>query len=138
MIDKKLNFYRGDIVYADLNYMNTSNTNIQGELRPVIVVSNNRCNKHSPVVTVIPLTSNLSKTILPTHIQVWKESKITTRSIALCEQPQSIDRTRIIRIKGRCHSRIMELIDKAIAIQLGLSLKSKEIEHLAYGKYLTL
>jgi mRNA interferase MazF len=126
MIDEKIVLKRGDIVLADLKYMNTSNTNIQGEYRPVIVISNTFCNRNSPVITVVPLTSQ-TKVSLPTHVQVWKESKLHIKSIALCEQPQSIDKWRAKKIVGKCHSKILIQIEKAISIQLGLVSKRERV-----------
>lgn len=31
----------------------------QSGIRPAVIVSNNRANKHSPVITVVPLTSKI-------------------------------------------------------------------------------
>ena len=45
---------RGDILIADLG--KASGTSIQSGIRPVIVISNNKANTYSPVVTVVPLT----------------------------------------------------------------------------------
>ena len=46
---------RGDILWADLGMFPT--TSVQGGVRPVIVVSNNKANTYSSVITVVPLTS---------------------------------------------------------------------------------
>ena len=42
---------RGDILYADLGVQYQGS--LQGGMRPVVVVSNNRANKHSMVITVV-------------------------------------------------------------------------------------
>lgn len=34
---------------------------MQGGMRPVVVVSNNRANKHSTVITVVPLSTRIYK-----------------------------------------------------------------------------
>ena len=44
---------RGDILYVDLGVQYQGS--IQGSMRPVVVVSNNMANKHSTVITVVPL-----------------------------------------------------------------------------------
>ena len=44
---------RGDIYYVDFGEKDGSK---QGGVRPALVVSNNKANKHSPVVTVVPLS----------------------------------------------------------------------------------
>lgn len=45
---------RGDIYYADLNPVIGSE---QGGIRPVLIISNNIGNKHSPTVIVAAITS---------------------------------------------------------------------------------
>ena len=50
---------RGDILWADLGMFQT--TSVQGGVRPVIVVSNNKANTYSSVITVVPLTSRIYK-----------------------------------------------------------------------------
>lgn len=50
---------RGDILYADLGVQYQES--MQGGMRPVVVVSNNRANKHSTVITVVPLSTKIYK-----------------------------------------------------------------------------
>ena len=58
---------RGDILYADLGVQYRGS--MQGGMRPVVVVSNNRANKHSTVITVVPLSTKIyKKRSLPTHV----------------------------------------------------------------------
>mgnify|MGYP000211214844 CR=1 FL=1 len=49
---------RGDIYYVDFGEKDGSK---QGGVRPALVVSNNKANKHSPVVTVVPLSARVWK-----------------------------------------------------------------------------
>ncbi|EKA06701.1 type II toxin-antitoxin system PemK/MazF family toxin, partial [Streptococcus sp. GMD6S] len=44
---------RGDIYYVDFG--NQKNSHIQQGIRPAIIVSNNKANDHSHLVTVVPL-----------------------------------------------------------------------------------
>ena len=58
---------RGDILYADLGVQYQGS--MQGGMRPVVVVSNNRANRHSTVITVVPLSTKIyKKRNLPTHV----------------------------------------------------------------------
>ena len=58
---------RGDILYADLGVQYQGS--MQGGMRPVVVVSNNKANKHSTVITVGPLSTKIYKNpSLPTHV----------------------------------------------------------------------
>ena len=78
---------RGDILYADLGVQ--YHGSMQGGMRPVVVVSNNRANTHSTVITVVPLSTRIyKKQSLPTHvfISACKAEGLEHHSIALCEQ----------------------------------------------------
>ena len=56
---------RGDIFLADLG---ESIGSVQRGERPVLVVQNNKGNKYSPTVTVIPITTKIHKSKeFPTH-----------------------------------------------------------------------
>ena len=48
---------RGMLVLADLG--RHVNDSVQGGIRPVVVVSNNRCNQYSSVITVVPLSTKI-------------------------------------------------------------------------------
>ncbi len=64
-------------------------SNLQCGIRPALVVSNNRANENSPVITVIPLTARTYKrTHFPTHVLIPKTSGtgLARNSMALAEQ----------------------------------------------------
>jgi len=107
---------RGDIWIADLRIGIIGSE--QGEIRPVVVVQNNIGNKFSPTVTIVPLTSRI-KNNLPTHV-ILNEPCLPSRSITLVEQIRTIDKSRLIRHIGRISESIMNQINEAIAIQVGL------------------
>lgn len=48
---------RGDIYFVDFGQ--NIDTCKQSGIRPAVIVSNNRANEHSPVITVVPLTSKI-------------------------------------------------------------------------------
>ena len=83
---------RGDIYYADLRPVVGSE---QGGVRPVLVIQNDVGNEFSPTVVVIPLTTK-NKKELPMHylIEKKKYNFLLNDSIALTEQPRSIDKER--------------------------------------------
>ena len=68
---KRSPILRGDILYAELGAAVGSE---QAGFRPVVVVQNDVGNRYSPTVVVAPLTSNIRKNILPTHVHVGRES----------------------------------------------------------------
>jgi mRNA interferase MazF len=106
---------RGDIYLVELK----SKGSIQGGIRPVIVVSNNRANAYSPVVQVIPITSKAKKH-LPTHVQIGLESGLKIESTALAEQLTIVDKDDLITRVGMVDIRIMKQVDRALSIQIGV------------------
>lgn len=70
---KRSPILRGDILYAELGAAVGSE---QAGFRPVVVVQNDVGNRYSPTVVVAPLTSNIRKNILPTHVHVGRESGV--------------------------------------------------------------
>ena len=80
---------RGDILWADLGMFPT--TSVQGGVRPVIVVSNNKANTYSSVITVVPLTSRIyKKRYLPTLLLAFlgeDEASQCDGAVTLPQQP---------------------------------------------------
>ena len=112
---------RGDILWADLGMFPT--TSVQGGVRPVIVVSNNKANTYSSVITVVPLTSRIyKKRYLPTHVFISKYDMTGIRkgSLALAEQVMSISTKCIIEKCGRVNKWSLDRVLKAVRIQMGM------------------
>ncbi|EQC0811994.1 type II toxin-antitoxin system PemK/MazF family toxin [Listeria innocua] len=113
---------RGDIYFVDFGKHKDSKK--QQGIRPVVVVSNNKANTHSPVITVVPLTSKIhKKRFLPTHvyIPVSSGSGLNSASVALAEQVDSIDKIRLLEKRGHINSKsIMDKITMAIQVQVGV------------------
>ena len=110
---------RGNIYYAGLNPVAGSE---QGGCRPVIVVQNNKGNKHSPTVIVMPITGKLNKNILPTHVLLPKDCGLERDSLVLAEQIRAIDRSRLGSYIGNAGKSVMSQIDRALLISVGLLL----------------
>ena len=82
--------YRGEIYYADLSPAFGSE---QGGIRPVVIVQNNTGNKHAPTTIIAPITSQIGKKPLPTHI-LFNGCGIPKDSVILLEQIRTIDKGR--------------------------------------------
>ena len=113
---------RGDIYFVDFGEKTA--TQKPSGIRPAIVVSNNRANEHSPVITVVPLTSKIhKKRFLPTHvyIPVAPGRGLKYESLALAEQVEAVDKERLLDKKGSiADEAIMAEITRAIQIQVGV------------------
>ena len=110
-----MNITRGDIYYVDA--IDSVGSGQRGG-RPAIVVSNDKCNQHSPVVEVVYLTTS-PKTPLPTHVTVRSAPRVST---ALCEQVHSVDTKRFGSYCGCCTQQELSAVDMALLISLGLDL----------------
>ena len=110
---------KGNIYYANLDPVVGSE---QGGNRPVVVVSNNIGNSHSPTIMVAPITSSdNNKNDLPTHVEI--KEKLKNDSIILTEQIRSIDKTRLKEFKGRVNRKTELKIDVALIIAFGINIE---------------
>lgn len=89
--------HKYDIWLADLPAVPESH--VQRGIRPVIVVSNDVGNKYSPIVSIIPMSSNLKRIDIPTHT-VIRSRFLCCPSVALCEQIMAIDKSRLCERLG--------------------------------------
>lgn len=109
---------RGEIYYADLSPVVGSE---QGGIRPVLVVQNDVGNKFSPTVIIAAITSQLSKSRLPTHIELPKESyKLPKDSVVLLEQIRTLDKRRLKDKIDTLDEGTMQKVDVALMISLGV------------------
>lgn len=108
---------RGEVYYADLDGVVGSEQKGQ---RPVVVIQNNEGNTYSPTVIVIPATSKAKHT-LPTHVPVRKEDGLDNKTIFLCEQIRTIDKSRISKFICRLTSETMRRIENSLKISCGIN-----------------
>ncbi len=109
---------RGDIYYADLSPVVGSE---QGGLRPVLIIQNDIGNRYSPTVIAAAITSRMSKTRLPTHIDIYAEEVgLAKDSVILLEQIRTLDKRRLKEKMGHLDDGTMDHVNTAIAISFGL------------------
>ena len=66
---------------------------VQTGVRPGVIFQNNIGNRHSPNVVVLPLTTNLKKLAMPTHVLLWSsDTGLARDSLVLCENPQCVSK----------------------------------------------
>lgn len=113
---------RGEIRLVDLDPVRGSEANKQ---RPAVIVSNDRANaavvRHGRgVVTVVPLTSNVTRvypfqTLLAAH-----ETGLPVDSKAQTEQVRSVASERLGTVLGRVPAHRMTGVDEALRMHLQL------------------
>ena len=112
---------RGDIFYAELNPVIGSE---QGGTRPVLIISNDIGNSHSPTVIIAAITGRTqTKAKLPTHTEVKDVEGLDRDSIILLEQIRTIDKQRLKNHMGTMPNNIMARVDKALAISFAMTKK---------------
>lgn len=113
-----LTIKRGEIYLADLSPVVGSE---QGGQRPVLIVQNDIGNKYSPTVIVVAITAQISKSKLPTHVEIpAKGHGLNKDSVILGEQIRTIDKKRLIQLIGKLELGIMNSVSEALNISLGL------------------
>jgi mRNA interferase MazF len=109
---------RGDVFYADLSGIKGSE---QGGVRPALIIQNDVGNRFAPTIIVAPITSQLTKANIPTHVNMNGELYgMEKESVILLEQVRTIDKIRLREFVTHIGDEMMEQVDKAIMISLGL------------------
>ena len=109
---------KGDIYYADLSPAVGSEMD---KRRPVLIVSNDANNRAATTVTILPLTSNVTR-VYPFEVLLAPEdSGLTKPSKVQAQQVRTISKQRIIgEVVGSLNEEMMVLIDAALKLHLGL------------------
>ena len=109
---------RGEILLINLEPIKGSE---QGRVRPSLVIQNDTSNEYSPTTIIAPITSKIYSKEFPTNVQISKQdSGLDKESTILLNQIRVIDKSRIIKKLGVIKSIMMEEVDLAIKVSLGL------------------
>lgn len=109
---------RGDIFLVDLNPVVGTE---QAGIRPALVIQIDRANVSSPHTIIIPFTTRLRETILPSHVKIPAGvGDLTEDSILLGEQIRVIDKRRLVRRIGTIEEEALRKVVVALKVILGL------------------
>lgn len=109
---------RGDVFFADLSPVVGSE---QGGTRPVLIIQNDIGNRFSPTVIIAAITAQIQKAKLPTHVEIdAKKYGFERNSVILLEQLRTIDKSRLTDRITQLDEELMEKVDVALEISLGL------------------
>lgn len=117
-LNNSLEITRGTIVMVDLPLGNGS---VQGGTRPAVVISNDKGNKFSPVLIVVPLTSRVKK-YMPTHhtIEPSVLNGLSKTSIALAEQIITVGKDMVRNVVGTLEEMDINFINRKVMTSLAL------------------
>lgn len=118
---------RGDVYYADFGSVEDAVGHELAKKRPVLIIQNNLGNKKS-TTTICLCLSTKCKYGLPYHVH-FSDLNIVNRESDICaEQIKTIDQCRLEQYLGNVGSAVMEQVDKALVISLGI--KDVDLESL--------
>ena len=108
---------RGDVFLV--NFDPTIGAEIR-KARPALVVSNDINNRHSPVVSIVPITSNVSR-IYSFEVGVPAGAGGLTRASKIMpNQTRAVDTLRFIRKLGHLPSSVMRQVDDALRLHYAI------------------
>ena len=113
---------RGDVFICNQKF--TNNGSVENKTRPVVVVSNNKGNMSSTTCVVCPITSR-DKTVIPSQVLYKYDGK---SQVILCEQIKTVSISDLSSFVGYLSDEVMNEVDIALSIQLGLDKKEYSIE----------
>lgn len=117
--------HRGDVWFAELG--EHPGTSVQEGCRPVLIISNEMNNLHSETVTIIPMTSKLKKSYLPTHVSLERaDCPNLEPSMVLAEQLTTIGKNALRNFVGRIGVQKILEIEEATRVHLGITKNTVE------------
>ena len=88
--------------------------------RPVVVVSNDINNAHSPIVSISPITSNVTR-VYSFEVEILPGTAgLRARSKVMVNQTRAVDKVRLIRKLGVLPQQIVADIDHALRLHYDL------------------
>ncbi len=120
-------FRRGDIVYVDLGHR--VNSSVQAGVKMCLVLSNNRSNHYSKILSVCPMTSKLKDN--PVHVKVKigdVQGRLSKEFECLAEQITTVDKRQVLSKMGKIKedTLVFKKINEALCLQLGLKTDGRE------------
>jgi mRNA interferase MazF len=95
-----------------------------GKTRPALVISNDKNNEFASTITLIPISTTLSK-VYPFEVRISnKDSGLLKDSKIKCNQIRTVDKTRLQKKIGEVQNNYMEKVEKALLVHLDINSSS--------------
>ncbi len=89
--------------------------------RPALVLSPEIINRHSPIISIAPITSKKTERTYPFEALIEPgEGGLPMRSKALLMQTRSLDKSRLLGYYGHLSDETMLQVDQALRVAMGL------------------
>jgi mRNA interferase MazF len=109
---------RGDILL--FNFDPTIGAEVR-KIRPAVVVSNDINNVHSPIISIAPISSSVSR-IFSFEVEIPAGiGGLKVRSKILVNQTRAVDKIRLFKKLGRLPVDILVKVDRALKLHYDLS-----------------
>ena len=126
--ERDYTFRRGDVCYYNDPCECEESSNIMHGKRPVVIVSANRLNESSSLVTVVPMTTNVLKKIYPSQIEIVMNG---TRSRIKCDQIRVVNKTDLEPPMASLNLAAQGALDSALLNALGIDIDPAGCARLA-------
>ena len=108
----------GEVYEVDLDPVVGAET---GKRRPALVVSNDISNEFSQTVTVLPITGQPARKEYPFEVLVPKGvAGLTADSRIKANQIRTVDKRRLVSLRGTLPSQYLPRVEKALKIHLNM------------------
>lgn len=109
---------RGDIF--QVNFDPTMGAEVQ-KIRPALVVSNDINNLHSPIISIAPISSSISR-IFSFEVEIPAGSGgLKVRSKIMVNQTRAVDKIRLFKKLGHLPTDVLVKVDRALKLHYDLS-----------------
>ena len=86
------------------------------KVRPAVVVSNNINNEHSPIVSIAPITSNVTR-VYSFEVEIPAgTSSLSSRSKIMVNQTRAVDKVRLVQFIGSLPAALMAQVKAALKL----------------------
>lgn len=97
-----------------------------GKTRPALVISNDKNNKFSDTITMLPITSKTEK-IYPFETLITKEESVLPKdSKVKSNQIRTIDKKRLVKYMGKLQEAKLKEVESAVLIHLDIILGEQQ------------
>jgi len=108
---------KGDVFLV--NFDPTMGSEVK-KIRPAVVVSNNINNAHSPIISIVPITSSISR-VYSFEVEIPAGvGGLTERSKVMINQTRAVDKSRLMKRLGALGQPYGDKIDKALKLHYDL------------------
>lgn len=91
------------------------------KVRPVVVVSNDINNEHSPIVSIAPITSNVTR-IYSFEVEIPAgTSGLNSLSKIMVNQTRAVDKVRLVKLIGTLPTALMTQVKAALKLHYDIS-----------------